>query len=281
MSSFRRSFSARMSTSTPSLATSPARAANSTGPRTLAGSLTRSRASSMPSASAARAAQAFRMAADSAMAIVTATGLAPASPLSSLGFLYLSKTYPRRRRPRAKSATCSGVTAPPSGFSSATERVSALPAAPMTAPPRRTQSLSLRSATLPVPTTTSRSRVESAGAMRSSVAIALPVNPAVFAARAMRPSRPRRFGVAPSTRSAPAKTTSVPLGFAAGLAKVMRARSVIRSILSSWSRAARTAAISGPVCDFVAAKSTAIVKMPQRQPRRRMSPRAPVARHRR
>ena len=90
MSSFFRSFSPRISTSTPSFASSPALPANSTGPSTLAGSLTRSRASSTPSATPESDAQALRAAADSATAMVMSTGWAE-SPLSSLGVLYLSK----------------------------------------------------------------------------------------------------------------------------------------------------------------------------------------------
>jgi hypothetical protein len=59
MPSFFISFSVRMSISTPSADSASARAANSTGPRILAGSLTRSRASMMPRATASAISHAF------------------------------------------------------------------------------------------------------------------------------------------------------------------------------------------------------------------------------
>ena len=92
MPSLRISFSVSTSTSTPSAFSSSARAANSTGPRTLAGSLTRSRASMTPSATAARAVQALLAAAGSLSQIAIATGSLLAGSVSSgLSRLYLSK----------------------------------------------------------------------------------------------------------------------------------------------------------------------------------------------
>ena len=93
MPSFFISFSVRISTLTPSVSSSFAWAANSTGPSTLAGSLTRSRASITPSTTASASAKAFFAAAGSAQWMVNFDGLRSdaLSPLSSFFVLYLSK----------------------------------------------------------------------------------------------------------------------------------------------------------------------------------------------
>ncbi len=92
MPSFFISFSVSTETSTPSAESSFARAANSTGPRALAGSLTRSRASIVPWATASAAAKAFFAAAGLAQRMAMRTGFVPlrSSP-SPLRVLYLSK----------------------------------------------------------------------------------------------------------------------------------------------------------------------------------------------
>ncbi|MNL28812.1 hypothetical protein D3C87_1504740 [compost metagenome] len=88
MPSFFISFSVRISTSTPSFSSSFALAANSTGPRTFAGSLTRSRARKTPSPTACAVAKAFLAAITAPVTIVTFTSL-PAGLASSSAFFVL------------------------------------------------------------------------------------------------------------------------------------------------------------------------------------------------